>query len=88
MPTRVEVERAAASVPTATGVIVTAWPDCQTLAFREPIERQDRHKSAVMVVFDAPPFCNSDPRSEPSPAPVDGNSAPTPGVGQPPQDDG
>ena len=82
MPTRAEVERAAASVPTDTGVIVTGWPDCRTLAFREPTERQDRRKSAVMVVFDPPAFADSDPRSRPSPAPVDGNSAPYQGVGQ------
>jgi hypothetical protein len=88
MPTRAEVERAAASVPVQTGVIVTAWPDCRTLAFRAPAERQERQKSAVMIVFDPPPFADSDPRSEPSPRPVDAHSAPTPGVGQPPQDDG
>jgi hypothetical protein len=87
MPTRIEVERAAASVPTDTGVIVTAFPECRTLAFREPTERQDRRASAVMVVFDPPAFAESDPRSGPSPAPVDAHSAPAPGVGQPPQDD-
>lgn len=88
MPTRREVERAAASVPTETGVIVTAWPDCRTLAFREPTERQDRRKSVVMIVLDPPAFAASDPRSRPSPAPIDGNSAPTPGITNPPQDDG
>lgn len=88
MPTRAEVERAAASVPVESGVIVTAWPDCRTLAFREPAERQDRRKSAVMIVFDPPALADSDPRSRLLPAPVDGNSAPTPGVTNPPQDDG
>jgi hypothetical protein len=87
MPTRAEVERAAASVPTVTGVIVMDWPDRRVLAFREPTERQDRRASAVMVVLDPPPLAESDPRSGPSPGPQEGHSAPTPGVGQPRRDD-
>lgn len=68
-PTRADVERAVESVPPEDGVIVHDAATGKTLAHRDPARPPIEH-SAVLIVFNPPPFAPADPRSRTLPDPL------------------